>query len=140
MQRRVKKVRDLMSRGVLTMRSNDTVYQAAREMSVAAIRHMPIVDAHGKVVGIVSSHDLIAALAQHDDAELGRVMTTVVHTVSPGTRADDAAGMMIDLKVNALPVVDKNGELVGIITATDFLAVAHQVLGGQAVEREVGEV
>jgi len=129
-----------MSRGVLTMRSTDTVYQAAREMSVAAIRHMPIVDAHGKVVGIVSSHDLIAALAQHDDAELGRVMTTVVHTVSPGARADDAAGMMIDLKVNALPVVAKNGELVGIITATDFLAVAHQVLGGQAVEREVGEV
>ena len=67
-------------------------------------------------------------------------MTTVVHTVTPGARAEDAAGMMMDLKINALPVVDKNGELVGIVTATDYLAVAHQALTGTEVEREVGEI
>ena len=134
------KVRDLMSRGVITMRATDKVAQAAREMSVAGIRHMPVVDAHERVVGIVSSHDLVGALSHHREAELGSLMSGHVSTVHPETRAEEAVGLMMDLKVNALPVIDKAGALVGIITATDFLAVAHQALTGASLEREAGEL
>jgi CBS domain-containing protein len=129
-----------MSRALITLRETDRVSQAAREMSLGSIRHMPVVDKHGRLVGIVSSHDLMAVLGQKEDPELKNVMTGRVLTVSPETPAEEAVGFLIDLKVNALPVVDKSGELVGIITATDFLVVAEQALSGDRIDREPDEV
>jgi CBS domain-containing protein len=135
-----KKVKDFMSRQLITLRESDRISQAAREMSIASIRHMPVVDEHGRLKGIVSTHDLMAALGQRGDLELREIMTGHVITVTTDTPADEAVGTLIDRKVNALPVVDRAGDLVGIITATDFLVVAHQALTGTAIERETGEL
>jgi CBS domain-containing protein len=137
---KTKKVRDFMSRQLITLRDSDRISQAAREMAIASIRHMPVVDEHGRLAGIISTHDLMAALGHKGELYLKDVMTTHVLTVGPDTPADEAVGMLIDHKVNALPVVDRAGDLCGIITATDFLAVAYQALTKGSLLREAGEV
>jgi CBS domain-containing membrane protein len=140
MKKRLHKVEDLMSTAVLSLRATDRVSQALREMTLAGVRHMPVVDGSGRLRGIVSSHDVVAVIEKRGDPELGSIMTQNVRTVSPETRADVAAAMMIDGKFNCLPVVGRDGELVGIITATDFLVVAQQALAGSAITRLASEI
>jgi CBS domain-containing protein len=132
-------VGEFMSTSVISLRPEDHVSQAIREMTLAGVRHLPVV-AHERVVGIISSHDVAAALEAEGDPELRAIMSTDVATVTPDTPAVNAIGRMIDAKYNALPVVSKHGELVGIITATDFLAVAEHALRGETIERVAGEV
>ncbi len=132
-------VADFMSPNVISLRADDRVSQAVREMTLAGVRHLPIVE-HGRIVGIVSSHDLAAAIDAPEDAALRTLMSTDVVSVSPEAPAVEAVGLMIDAKYGALPVVTSNGELVGIITATDFLAVAQHALLGEPIEREAGEI
>jgi CBS-domain-containing membrane protein len=55
--------------------------------------------------------------------------------VGPDTPAEEAVALMIDQKFGALPVTNEDGELIGIVTATDFLVVAHQALTGAPIER-----
>jgi CBS domain-containing protein len=129
------KVEDFMSRQLITLREGDKASQAAREMAIASIRHVPVVDAHGKLRGILSSHDLMNSLGRNEDATLGAIMTRQVHTIGPHAPAYEAVGMLIDFKINALPVVNEKGDVLGIITATDFLVVAHQALMGEKLVR-----
>ena len=117
-KKNAQKVEDFMSRQLITLREGDKASQAAREMSIASIRHVPVVDAHGKLRGILSSHDVLALLEKSGDATLGAIMTQRVYTVGPRTPAYEAVGMLIDLKINALPVVNDTGDILGIITAT----------------------
>jgi CBS domain-containing protein len=124
-----------MSPAVVTMRESDRVSQAVREMTAACVRHLPIVDRHDCVVGLVSSHDIVAALERGGDATLRSIMTKAVQTVGPDTPAEEAVALMIDQKFGALPVTNEDGELIGIVTATDFLVVAHQALTGAPIER-----
>jgi CBS domain-containing protein len=134
------RVDHLMSTKLIVFRENDTISQAVREMRIAAIRHVPVVDSHGRLRGLLSSHDLMSVAVDGAEAPLASIMTTSVKTVSPDTPAYEAVGMLIDHKINALPVVGLDGTVVGIVTATDFLVVAHQALCGEAVTREVAEV
>jgi CBS domain-containing protein len=62
-------------------------------------------------------------------------MTRGVRIVRPSTPAAEAAALMIELKIGALPVIGEGEQLVGVITETDFLAVAHQALSGMPLDR-----
>jgi CBS domain-containing protein len=132
-------VEDLMSTALLSMREGDRVSVALREMTLASVRHLPVVDAKGAIVGLVSSTDLVAAVGRKEDPELREVMTRDVHTVTPDTPAENAVALMLDQKFNAVPVVGKGGEVVGIVTATDFLVVAYQALTGAPIGRDPDE-
>jgi len=59
-----------------------------------------------------------------DDIFVGSLMTSPVTTVSPETAADDAAKLMLDEGISSVVVVDETGELAGILTSTDFVAIA----------------
>lgn len=135
-----KTVGDLMSKVLVSLREVDRVSTAAREMTLSAIRHLPIVDGKGHLVGLVSSTDVVAALGQKDDPELGTIMARDLYTVRRDTLAERAAATMIDQKLNSLPVIGAGGELVGIITVTDFLVVAYQALTGAPIERVADEM
>lgn len=131
---------DLMSAVLISLRDTDLVSTAAREMTVSAIRHLPVVDGKGQLLGLVSSTDVVAALGQKGDPELGTIMARDLYTVKRDSPAERAVALMIDQKLNALPVVGAGGELVGIITSTDFLVVAYQALTGAPIERAADEV
>jgi CBS domain-containing protein len=135
-----KTVGDLMSRGTLSMRETDRASSALREMKIAAVRHIPVVDAESRLVGLVSSTDLIAATGRKDDPELRTIMTRGVQTVRAEMPAERGVALMVDRKFNSIPVVGSGGALVGILTATDFLVVAYQALTGVPIERGPGEI
>jgi Predicted signal-transduction protein containing cAMP-binding and CBS domains len=59
-----------------------------------------------------------------DDIFVGSLMTSPVTTVSPDTSADDAAAMMLEEGISSVVVVDDSDELAGILTSTDFVAIA----------------
>ena len=131
---------DLMSTAIISLRETDRASVAIREMALGAIRHLPVVDDKGRLAGIVSSTDLVVAITRADDPELQSFMTRDVKTVRRDTPAERAVEIMIEEKFNSIPVIGDASELLGIITATDFLVVAHQALTGSPIERAKDEL
>jgi acetoin utilization protein AcuB len=134
-------VRDRMSRRVTTVRPEARLSEAAQLMRQRKIRHLPVVDRAGRLVGIVTARDLRQALfapaveAETEDVlglletlAVGDVMTRSVLRVRPATSIQDAARLMHERKLGALPVVD--GErLIGLLTETDVLRAFQELLG-----------
>lgn len=127
------RVGDLMSRDVKTLGRNEKLSLADQLMRMERIRHLPVVDDDGAVVGIVSQRDLFrGALAramgygEHaqekilEQLHVKEVMTNDPVTIGPGTTLREAAALMLERRIGCLPVVD-DGRLVGILSESDFL-------------------
>ena len=126
-------VADLMKKEVVTLVANDTLNVADDVMGLARIRHMPVVDEDGLVVGLISQRDLFRgalarALGYGEFAQqklLGilhveDVMSSDVLTISPTATLIDAAKTMTDRKIGCLVVVEEE-RLAGILTEGDFV-------------------
>ncbi|WP_000598451.1 CBS domain-containing protein [Vibrio cholerae] len=132
------KVEDMMTRHPHTLLRTHTLNDAKHLMEALDIRHVPIVDANKKLLGIVSQRDLLAAQesslqrsAQGDslafETPLFEVMHTDVTSVAPQAGLKESAIYMPKHKIGCLPVVAK-GVLVGIITDSDFVTIAINLL------------
>ena len=127
----------LMKNQVVSLPVTANLEMAAGGMEEARIRHLPIVDARGRLVGVVSERDVSrardvvhAAEGRRQSLRLGDIMRTDVLKAPPELPAHEAAAMMIEHKIGMLPVVENDGRLVGILTDTDFLEVAREALLG----------
>lgn len=127
-------VRDLMTPTVVTLDRNEDLVQADRIMTLGRIRHMPVLDEDGALVGIVSQRDLffnalMRALGYGEYAKKKALesipvkdcMTVNPYTIRPDAPLSEAAKLMTERKIGCLPVVD-DGELIGIVTEGDFVA------------------
>jgi CBS domain-containing protein len=125
-------VEDFMSTAVITMKESDTLSAAQIEMQMAEIRHLPVVDQKGHVVGVLSDRDILRNLTKIDGkpTPVTQIMSRRVQTVKPSMLASEAATLLIEHKFGCLPVVGDNEQIVGIITDTDFLKIAEQALLG----------
>lgn len=125
-------VEDFMSTAVITMKESDTLSAAQIEMQMAEIRHLPVVDQRGHVVGVLSDRDILRNLTKIDGkpTPVTQIMSRRVQTVKPSMLASEAATLLIEHKFGCLPVVGDNEQIVGIITDTDFLKIAEQALLG----------
>jgi CBS domain-containing protein len=132
-----RKVEDFMTTAVISMRETDTIGRVDLEMHLADVRHIPVVDEQSHVVGILSSRDVLRAYAYGAGKPIpaSKFMTKRPITVRPGTPAHEAAAILLQEKIGALPVVGEDEQLVGIVTATDFLAIALHALRGESIER-----
>jgi len=131
-----------MTRGPVTVTPDDTLAHALRLTREHRIRHLPVVDGGGRLVGILSDRDIRLAmpspLTTHDAERvdfLGRtpiaaVMIREVVTASGHDPVEDAAKLLYRHRIGSLPVVDAAGRLEGILTETDLLHAFVQVLGG----------
>jgi predicted transcriptional regulator len=134
-------VAQLMSTDLFTVRPDDLVDLAASVMSWRHIRHVPVEDDEGQLVGLVSHRDLLRLLAQGLHMRNGKAITVeeiMKHdlvTVAPETPTLEALGMMRNRKIGCLPVIE-NGRLVGIVTAYDFLALSAEVIENQMIDCE----
>jgi acetoin utilization protein AcuB len=126
------KVRDLMTSKPLTVGIDTTVVEARRMMVEHRFRHLLVTDV-GRLAGIITDRDIRLNLPSPATSlsvweinyllarmTVGSVMTTAVITVDPNRDAVEAARIMLDHKIGALPVVDA-GTVVGIMTETDIL-------------------
>ena len=123
-----------MSREPLTASPEDSLQVVVDRMGRHGIRHLPIVDADRRVIGMLSDRDVRSAIGnpmwtRDPRASVVRIESTrVAHamTRSPlvlhaGTRLSQAANMFADHKVGALPIVDEADRLVGVVSYTDVL-------------------
>jgi CBS domain-containing protein len=140
------KVRELMTREPLSVSIDTPVVDARRTMLDRRIRHLLVKDG-GRLAGIVTDRDIRLNLPSPATSlsvweinyllarmTVGSVMTAKVITVDSGRDAVEAARIMLDHKIGALPVVDA-GTVVGIVTETDilraFATVATPVLAAR---------
>ncbi len=113
------RVADVMTRDVITATEDEDLEEVARRMITAEVNHIPVVDEKGRVVGIVTSWDMAAAIAE-GKKELSDVMTRDVITIEPEASVEEAAKKMDEHNISCLPVVEDDNKLVGIITRGDI--------------------
>jgi acetoin utilization protein AcuB len=126
-------IRELMTGGLITVRRETSVPEARELMTKERIRHLPVTDARGNLVGIVTDRDIrlnfpspATSLSVQEIGHLfskltvGEIMTHSVITVGPDRPAQEAGQLMLDHTIGALPVLD-GGQLIGIITETDIV-------------------
>ena len=116
----VKRAEELIERDVLFVEETATVSEAERLMNQYHIGGLPVIG-KGKIIGIVSRRDVRAIGLKRGDEKITSIMTKKPITADEDITADKALGIMYTNKVERLPVVDKRGRLVGIITMQDIL-------------------
>jgi CBS domain-containing membrane protein len=132
-------VADIMTREPYTLGPDNTLAEVRTMMAEHHIRHVPVVNDEGRVIGIVSQRDVLAAgdstLLQQGrtslDVErlvaLSAIMSSPVRTVPPEAGLRATALLLHQHRIGCLPVLDGHN-LVGIITDADFVAVAINLM------------
>jgi len=136
-------VRRWMRQPVVTVTTDAAVGDVARLMRSRGLRHLPVTDAAERLVGIVTDRDLRQVVFDPADQEplrsrgaplarlpVRRVMTWGVVTVRPTADLREAARLMHERKIGALPVVE-GGRVVGILTESDTRAALLQAVPGR---------
>jgi CBS domain-containing protein len=137
------KLRELMTRDVITIGPEAPLKEAARRMIEAGVSGLPVTQADGSLVGIVTEADFVATEADRrrkrpagllrflfKEAEIpsqerlvGDVMSTDLITLGPEADHAEAARLMQTEAVKRVPVVDEAGRIVGLVSRSDILRV-----------------
>jgi CBS domain-containing membrane protein len=132
-------VAEIMTREPYTMGPDDSLADARQMMAEHHIRHVPVVSAEGSLIGVVSQRDVLAAedstVLNKEGGEgsadgyvaVSTIMTAPVQTVDEVAGLRATAMHLQKNKLGCLPVL-KEGQLVGIITDSDFVAIAINLM------------
>ena len=142
------KVTKAMTRKLITGRPDEGLREAFFRMKQNRIRHLPVVDEDMNLLGLVTDRNLrrpdwvdeapdIAHVYYLDDnMTLADVMTTDVVSVHTYDRLDKAASIMHKRRFGALPVLNKEERLDGMLSAVDLLEVLEELLNEQRVAKK----
>jgi acetoin utilization protein AcuB len=128
------KAQDVMTRGPVSVRATAPLREAIAVLQSLSVRHLPVIDRHGELVGVLTDRDLRKYAFSDVWPELSTVdiegglelpvshaMSKAVWTVEPETNLEEVANLMISAEIGAVPVVDSDGALVGIVSYVDML-------------------
>lgn len=136
-------VKERMTSPVLTITPDVPIQDALVRMHTDKVRRYPVVDKHGKLIGIVTEGDLLNA--KPSDATtlnvweinywlskitVERVMATEVITTTEDCPIEEAARIMADNEISSLPIM-RGKSLVGMITETDLFHILLEMMGGR---------
>ncbi len=113
------------------MKDVSTLQEAVDALLATSQHDFPVVDETGSVAGLLTRHDLIAALRKNDpDLRVGDVMRRDIPTVTTGTRFEDAFRIMQECNCPAVPVLDRMKRLVGLLTPENVteLMMVHSAM------------
>ncbi|TWG97816.1 putative transcriptional regulator, contains C-terminal CBS domains [Nocardioides sp. J9] len=129
------RVRDIMSPQPVTVRADAPLATVARLLARHAITAVPVVDDHGRVVGVLSEADVLRHDRMGDPAMA--VMGTVVALVHPETELAELRRILGTTLVKSVPVVDAADHVVGMVSRSDVVRdlVGHEAGDGPAVEQ-----
>ncbi len=136
-------VKDRMSHPVITVEPDTPIMEAREIMRREKIRRLPVVDKEGNLVGIVTEKDILNASPSAattlsiwelnyllSKVKVEEVMTRDVITTTEDTPLEEAARLIADHKIGALPVV-RGRKIVGIITESDLFRVFLELMGAR---------
>ena len=150
-----------MTEKVITISQDEGILKARDLMKEKKIRHLPVVEDNGTLIGIVTDRDIRSAMPSNLlDADIQQkieqvaamkvadVMTKNPLTLSPLYTIQDALLLIQEKRVGAFPVVDDKGKLLGILSVRDLLRAFTNVLGigepgtliGVLIEEKVGQM
>ena len=126
-------ISEIMTRELVSAQPNCPLDDAIRLFETHRFRHLPVLE-HGKLVGILSDRDIALATgwilsnyrATNDNSAPQRVvqvMTRDVHSLPLAAEASDAADLILEQRISAVPVLDA-GAVVGLISTTDLIRAA----------------
>lgn len=134
-------IREYMKSPVITVAPNTLLDEALRLMHEKKVRRLPVVEG-GKLIGLVTRRGLMEATPESPlplsiwgaHYQLSRmkvrdIMITDLVTVTPDNTVEEATTIAERKKIGTLPVIDKTGNLVGILTVTDLHHLLTQVMG-----------
>ncbi|MFK5987011.1 MAG: CBS domain-containing protein [Pseudomonadota bacterium] len=131
------KVKEIMTENVISLSATDRLSKASDLMSEKKIRHIPIVNDNQQLIGLITQYDVLKATSSCFDANINKleetnilistIMQTKLRTIYPDDGLKTAGLIMEKYKFGCVPVVS-NGKLVGIITDTDFVGVAINLI------------
>ncbi|KLV11420.1 CBS domain-containing protein [Photobacterium ganghwense] len=142
------KVSEYMTPKVITVEPHTGLREAFFMMKDEAIRHLPVVDAQGELVGIVSDRELRRPGWVDETPEIGHeyqltddlliqdVMCTDVVSVHTYDTLSRAIGTILEHQIGAAPVLNKSGELVGMLSAVDLLKAFQDSLEHQKTQKK----
>lgn len=124
----VVQVKEIMTSPVIAMQPDASLRDVWNEMQTRGIQHIPVVE-NGILVGIVSLQALLRQVILNDQnlivrssgAKLADIATEEVLTTTPNTDIRQVAFMMTQYRIGSLPVLDEQGEMVGIVTRSDLI-------------------
>jgi CBS domain-containing protein/gamma-glutamyl:cysteine ligase YbdK (ATP-grasp superfamily) len=123
-------VGQIMTTDLFTVQTNDIVDLAASVMEWSHVRHVPVENDTGQLVGLLSYRDLLRLIARGTGGEMVEVGTIMMEdpvSVTSDVRTVDAIHLMRDRQVACLPVVE-GGKLVGMVTERDLIIVSSRLL------------
>lgn len=133
-------VEEFMTTDLVTVQPDESVSQVAALMTWQNVRHVPVENAAGGYVGIVSSLEVIEHLSKFDlrageanppgEVAVESIMNTAAQSISPQTTAVEAIALMRKHEADCLPVVS-DGALVGIVSERDFIHLASEGMAGR---------
>ena len=142
------KVSGYMTRQVVSIGPDMGVREAFFIMKENSIRHLPIVEENDKLVGIISdrelrrpnwvdeAHDISHVYYLDNSMLVSDVMITNVHVLHTYDTLKKAVSVLLDKHIGAAPVLDKNGDLVGMLSAIDLLRALQDSIGQQTKNKE----
>lgn len=130
------KVAELMRTDVKTVELDATVGDAITTLADAHVSALPVTDARGRIVGVVSTTDILSNLSEttepearerlFDQTPVREIMTPRSRVIAPDADLLDAAREMLSLDVHRL-FVEERGRLVGVLSQTDIVAAVATV-------------
>ncbi|KQC12425.1 MAG: hypothetical protein APR56_00385, partial [Methanosaeta sp. SDB] len=110
-------VGDVMSPKVVTVREEISIKEAAQMIVGGTFDHLPVVSAEERLIGMVTAWDISKAVASGKTSHISDMMTRKVFIASPDEPLELAARKLDHHKISALPVVDKDHHVIGMVTS-----------------------
>ncbi|MBC7691946.1 MAG: CBS domain-containing protein [Methylotenera sp.] len=122
--------KEIMSTEMLNATEGMTIEEALKLLINSRITGLPVVDAEGKMIGVLSEYDILMQISQAKNMKpevFQQVITfsRKADTIAENMPLNDIVKRFIDSKYRRLPVVNKAGKLIGIITRRDLMRVFY---------------
>ena len=123
---------DIMARSEMTLSPETNIYRALQLLLKHRLSGAPVVDAEGRLVGILTEKDCLKVLLGEafdglPESRVQNYMTRNVDTVAPTSSLSDIVGRFLGKRYRKLPVVDNQGRVIGQVSRRDTLRAVESI-------------